>query len=171
MLKVNVPACREHCHAMRDCSPDSALTPSNWAVWQNAVCRQARSFSICFAGKLTGTLLGAGFGLVPFLPFTCEQPSQVKTTQFFRRRQCVLVSWWSNFLCLCWFDRWSKLSQGRMIKPVKTPGSKWLSQVPYKHSRFMVGLNNLKGLFQPEWLLTLYDGLSRDRWESLLPFL
>lgn len=65
--------------------------------------------------------------LVPFPPFTCEQPSHVKTRQFFRR-QCVLVSWWSYYMCLCWFDRWSKLKQGRMIKLVKTPGSRWLSQ-------------------------------------------
>lgn len=32
-----------------------------------------------------------------------------------------------------------------------------------------VGLNKLKGLFQPEWLLTLYDGVSRDWCESLIP--
>lgn len=43
-------------------SLDRALTPSICTVWQNAVCWQGRSFSICFAGKLTATLLGTGFG-------------------------------------------------------------------------------------------------------------
>lgn len=62
------PACGGQCHAMRHSSPDRPLTPAICAVWQSAVCWQGRSFSICFAGKLTETSLGTGFGFpIPVL--------------------------------------------------------------------------------------------------------
>lgn len=113
MLKVSVPACGEHCHAMRDSSPDRALTASICAIWQSAVCWQGRSFSICFAGKMTETLLDTGFAfptpilhLIDLRPhWTCpalnRKISAISSIYMWATKSCEDQAIFQKTVCSC----------------------------------------------------------------------